>query len=225
MSKLDRFLVSESVISGSLNIKAVTLERFLSDHAYHLKKMDKPTASISLDFPIRISHESNDHSGEGVNPGNSPYFISKSGRCGMFQESYVGGVVNLIAHVKNQMSKQNLWALKFIMVNLSKRRQIRCDTRSKEELNEIVGKELIHVGLKIIKEVSVRLEGKVTCGVMGQAIRIGFPDTSDRRLELTQVEELAKVINPGCLLGPPDSWSWTLNNSGVIAVLSSRNMI
>ncbi|GJY01341.1 hypothetical protein Tco_0359493 [Tanacetum coccineum] len=32
MSKLDRFLVSESVISGSPNIKAVTLERFLSDH-------------------------------------------------------------------------------------------------------------------------------------------------------------------------------------------------
>ncbi|GJU08247.1 hypothetical protein Tco_1124677 [Tanacetum coccineum] len=30
--QLDRFLVSESVISGSPNIKAVTLERFLSDH-------------------------------------------------------------------------------------------------------------------------------------------------------------------------------------------------
>ncbi|GJS21343.1 RNA-directed DNA polymerase, eukaryota [Tanacetum coccineum] len=31
-NELDRFLVSESVISGSPNIKAVTLERFLSDH-------------------------------------------------------------------------------------------------------------------------------------------------------------------------------------------------
>ncbi|GKB69454.1 hypothetical protein Tco_0930866 [Tanacetum coccineum] len=40
MSKLDRFLVSESVISGSPNIKAVTLERFLSDHRlFFLKKM------------------------------------------------------------------------------------------------------------------------------------------------------------------------------------------
>ncbi|GJX27009.1 RNA-directed DNA polymerase, eukaryota [Tanacetum coccineum] len=32
MSKLDRFLVSESVLSGCPNINAITLERFLSDH-------------------------------------------------------------------------------------------------------------------------------------------------------------------------------------------------
>ncbi|GKA10508.1 RNA-directed DNA polymerase, eukaryota [Tanacetum coccineum] len=32
MSKLDRFLVSESVLSGNPNINAITLERFLSDH-------------------------------------------------------------------------------------------------------------------------------------------------------------------------------------------------
>ncbi|GKD94529.1 RNA-directed DNA polymerase, eukaryota [Tanacetum coccineum] len=32
ISKLDRFLVSESVLSGNPNINAITLERFLSDH-------------------------------------------------------------------------------------------------------------------------------------------------------------------------------------------------
>ncbi|GJT65759.1 RNA-directed DNA polymerase, eukaryota [Tanacetum coccineum] len=44
-------------------------------------------------------------------------------------------------------------------------------------------------------------------------------------LELTQVEELAKVINPVVLTQSPDSWSWTLNNSGGYTVASSRNMI
>ncbi|GKA11321.1 hypothetical protein Tco_0690754 [Tanacetum coccineum] len=44
-------------------------------------------------------------------------------------------------------------------------------------------------------------------------------------LELTQVEELAKVINPMVLTQSPDSWSWTLNNSGGYTVASSRNMI
>ncbi|GJS45683.1 RNA-directed DNA polymerase, eukaryota, reverse transcriptase zinc-binding domain protein [Tanacetum coccineum] len=44
-------------------------------------------------------------------------------------------------------------------------------------------------------------------------------------LELIQVEELAKVINPVVLTQSPDSWSWTLNNSGGYTVASSRNMI
>ncbi|GJX19194.1 hypothetical protein Tco_0221871 [Tanacetum coccineum] len=40
-------------------------------------------------------------------------------------------------------------------------------------------------------------------------------------LELTQVEELAKVINPVVLTQSPDSWSWTLNNSGGYTVAVS----
>ncbi|GKB10443.1 hypothetical protein Tco_1033529 [Tanacetum coccineum] len=36
---------------------------------------------------------------------------------------------------------------------------------------------------------------------------------------------LAKVINPVVLTQSPDSWSWTLNNSGGYTVASSRNMI
>ncbi|GJS02431.1 RNA-directed DNA polymerase, eukaryota, reverse transcriptase zinc-binding domain protein [Tanacetum coccineum] len=50
-------------------------------------------------------------------------------------------------------------------------------------------------------------------------------DVYEQRLELTQVEELAKVINPVVLTQSPDSWSWTLNNSGGYTVVSSRNMI
>ncbi|GKC18061.1 hypothetical protein Tco_1014843 [Tanacetum coccineum] len=42
-------------------------------------------------------------------------------------------------------------------------------------------------------------------------------------LELTQVEELAKVINTVVFTQSPDSWSWTLNNSGGYTVASSRN--
>ncbi|GKC44323.1 RNA-directed DNA polymerase, eukaryota, reverse transcriptase zinc-binding domain protein [Tanacetum coccineum] len=60
------------------------------------------------------------------------------------------------------------------------------------------------------------------CGVMGASLRI---DSLERGLELTQVEELAKVINPVVLTQSPDSWSWTLNNSGGYTVASSRNMI
>ncbi|GJX33852.1 nucleotide-binding alpha-beta plait domain-containing protein [Tanacetum coccineum] len=54
---------------------------------------------------------------------------------------------------------------------------------------------------------------------------IGANHTSRGGLELTQVEELAKVINPVVLTQSPDSWSWTLNNSGGYTVASSRNMI
>ncbi|GJR01442.1 RNA-directed DNA polymerase, eukaryota [Tanacetum coccineum] len=46
-----------------------------------------------------------------------------------------------------------------------------------------------------------------------------------RRAGTHQVEELAKVINHVVLTQSPDSWSWTLNNSGGYTVASSRNMI
>ncbi|GKC04911.1 hypothetical protein Tco_0996521 [Tanacetum coccineum] len=51
--KLDRFLVSESVISGSPNIKAVTLERFLSDHRPILLK-ENVAGMKSCQFPLTI---------------------------------------------------------------------------------------------------------------------------------------------------------------------------
>ncbi|GJV11864.1 ALP1-like protein isoform X1 [Tanacetum coccineum] len=54
MSKLDRFLVSESVISGSPNIKAVTLERFLSDHRPILLKEN---GACGKGFNLLLFHE------------------------------------------------------------------------------------------------------------------------------------------------------------------------
>ncbi|GJZ81746.1 RNA-directed DNA polymerase, eukaryota [Tanacetum coccineum] len=70
-----------------------------------------------------------------------------------------------------------------------------------------------------------RLYSGMTCGVMGASLRIDSLEYIERRAELTQVEELAKVINPVVLTQSPDSWSWTLNNSGGYTVASSRNMI
>ncbi|GKD81605.1 hypothetical protein Tco_1348444, partial [Tanacetum coccineum] len=59
----------------------------------------------------------------------------------------------------------------------------------------------------------------------GGKLKNRFPRAHPRGgLELTQVEELAKVINPVVLTQSPDSWSWTLNNSGGYTVASSRNM-
>ncbi|GJQ95008.1 RNA-directed DNA polymerase, eukaryota, reverse transcriptase zinc-binding domain protein [Tanacetum coccineum] len=40
-----------------------------------------------------------------------------------------------------------------------------------------------------------------------------------------KLKELEKVITPVVLTSDPDSWSWTLNNSGGYTVASSRNMI
>ncbi|GJV13261.1 RNA-directed DNA polymerase, eukaryota, reverse transcriptase zinc-binding domain protein, partial [Tanacetum coccineum] len=65
----------------------------------------------------------------------------------------------------------------------------------------------------------------VVCGCDGGKLRIEFLELIRDGLELTQVEELAKVINPVVLTQSPDSWSWTLNNSGGYTVASSRNMI
>ncbi|GJW91781.1 RNA-directed DNA polymerase, eukaryota [Tanacetum coccineum] len=52
-----------------------------------------------------------------------------------------------------------------------------------------------------------------------------FSLTSRGGLGTHSSEELAKVINPVVLTQSPDSWSWTLNNSGGYTVASSRNMI
>ncbi|GJT09088.1 hypothetical protein Tco_0843550 [Tanacetum coccineum] len=52
--QVNRFLVSESVISEARTLQVVTLES-------RFGKPDKPTASISLDFPNQISHEQSDH--------------------------------------------------------------------------------------------------------------------------------------------------------------------
>ncbi|GJU28117.1 RNA-directed DNA polymerase, eukaryota [Tanacetum coccineum] len=53
MSKLDRFLVSESVISGSPNIKAVTLERFLSKNGISIARMVQEV-NICIPSPVIV---------------------------------------------------------------------------------------------------------------------------------------------------------------------------
>ncbi|GKA27960.1 hypothetical protein Tco_0714128 [Tanacetum coccineum] len=73
---------------------------------------------------------------------------------------------------------------------------------------------------KLYGDSSLRSVDKLERGKFCEAVR--HPRGG---LELTQVEELAKVINPVGLTQSPDLWSWTLNNSGGYTVASSRNMI
>ncbi|GKA65245.1 RNA-directed DNA polymerase, eukaryota, reverse transcriptase zinc-binding domain protein [Tanacetum coccineum] len=56
ISKLDRFLISESLMSSCPNISAITLERYLSDHRHILLRFDKLVEDTWIEAPMDESN-------------------------------------------------------------------------------------------------------------------------------------------------------------------------
>ncbi|GJS72192.1 hypothetical protein Tco_0705033 [Tanacetum coccineum] len=127
------------------------------------------------------------------------------------------------------MSRSKSWALKLKMVKVSRAGPIPgCLVLKALFFNFLVlmrrGHEYkFHLGRTLLIDIRRRLSRWKMKMLSDWRAAHGIREEG---LELSKLQELAKVIEPcGGLLSSPDSWSWTLNNSGGYTVASSRNMI